>query len=90
MIMAAAGNESSPLEVGDLTLAPKYPICYDGDDNYVFGVGSVDYHDVLSEFSNYGNCIDVMAPGEYFYSTSVYEPVFKEYQKLFGGYWSGT
>jgi len=90
MIMAAAGNESTPYEVFDLTLSPKYPICYDGDNNYVFGVGSVGYDDVISTFSNYGSCIDIMAPGESFFSTNVYEPSFPDYQKLFGGYWSGT
>ena len=54
LIVAAAGNENL-----DLDVTPQYPACYDG----VLGIASVDSNDVKSSFSNYGSCIDLVAPG---------------------------
>lgn len=55
--VAASGNSS--------TNTIHYPAGY----SYVISVGSTDINDVKSGFSNYGNWIDVMAPGSAIYST---------------------
>lgn len=53
VFVAAAGNES----VNDLMYPAAYP--------EVIAVGSCDYDMNLSEFSNYGGWVDLMAPGGY-------------------------
>ncbi|MGB9561573.1 MAG: S8 family serine peptidase, partial [bacterium] len=55
IIIAAAGNESTSTRV--------YPAAY----NNVIAVGSTDVNDKKSTFSNYGNYVDIMAPGERMY-----------------------
>lgn len=57
-IVASAGNSSKDA-------------CYSlpGNSNYVMTVGSIDINDNLSEFSNYGQCVDMYAPGTDIYST---------------------
>jgi len=66
MIVAAAGNDSSPL--------PRYPA---GLEN-VLSVAATDNNDELAYFSNYGypsdRWVDVSAPGYHIYSTT---PTFK-------------
>jgi gliding motility-associated-like protein len=57
LCIAAAGNSS--------TNAKMYPAGY----NNVIAVGSTTTTDTKSSFSNYGNWIDVMAPGSSIYST---------------------
>ncbi|WP_442852958.1 peptidase S8 [Bacillus sp. UNC41MFS5] len=51
-VVAAAGND------GDSTLS------YPGRSEYVISVGSTDNIDQLSDFSNYGEGLDVVAPGD--------------------------
>lgn len=88
-VVAAAGNEINPGI--DLDLVPRYPVCYDFNENTVFGVGSVDNKNVLSYFSNFGsNCVDIMAPGENFKSTQVYYPQLFDFKDKYGGGYSGT
>ena len=55
--VAAAGNSDSQI--------PMYPASY----NHVISVGSTTISDQKSGFSNYGNTIDVMAPGSNILST---------------------
>jgi len=97
IIVAAVGNE----QVGeggqdksvDLGTSPRYPVCLDGaiGTNYILGVGSIDINNRKSLFSNYGhNCIDINAPGEYFYGLNIYQPIFSDYREKFNGFWSGT
>ncbi len=88
-VVAAAGNE---INFGvDLDENIKYPICYDFDKNMVLGVGSVNADNKISNFSNFGkNCIDIMAPGENFYSTQVYQPELSNFRNAYGDSWSGT
>jgi gliding motility-associated-like protein len=57
LCIAAAGNSS--------TNSKMYPAGY----NNVIAVGSTTSTDAKSSFSNYGNWIDVMAPGSSIYST---------------------
>ncbi len=51
VIVAAAGNESSS--------APSYPAAYDG----VISVSAVDINKQLAPYSNFGDRVDVAAPG---------------------------
>jgi|GEM_PF-973457 len=57
LVIAAAGNEN--------TSAPFYPAAYPG----TLGVGATDQHDEKWALSNYGEMLDVMAPGNLIYST---------------------
>jgi len=57
LVVCAAGNNSSS--------ASFYPAGY----KYVLSVASTNSSDVRSSFSNYGNSIDVCAPGSSIYST---------------------
>jgi Subtilase family len=89
IVVAAAGNE---INFGvNLDQQIKYPICYDFDRNMVLGVGSVDANNKISTFSNFSkNYIDIMAPGENFYSTQVYQPELRDFKNAYGNSWSGT
>ena len=71
VLIAAAGNDSSN--------NPVYPARY----NHVIAVGATDQNDLKTVFSNYGQDIDVMAPGYSIYSTL-------GYSNTAYGYYSGT
>ncbi|HMR65545.1 MAG TPA: S8 family serine peptidase [Anaerolineae bacterium] len=58
VIVAAAGNLSSS--------DPQYPAALDED---ILAVGAVDQNKNRAEFSNYGDWLDVAAPGDKIYST---------------------
>ncbi|OGG92222.1 hypothetical protein A3H03_03455 [Candidatus Kuenenbacteria bacterium RIFCSPLOWO2_12_FULL_42_13] len=91
LVVAAAGNEVN--QGIDMTGKPQYPVCHDGDapgDNWVIGVASVDNADQLASFSNYGKCIDIIAPGAGIFSTLFQENYHSQYDKEYGGLWSGT
>jgi hypothetical protein len=61
IVVCSAGNDGL-----DASSAPlKYPHTYDT----VISVGSVDFNNTLSYFSNYGTTVDVLAPGENIVST---------------------
>jgi subtilisin family serine protease len=57
--IAAAGNDNSN--------TPQYPANY----NHVVAVAATDQQDHKADFSNYGNWIDVSAPGVSIFSTTV-------------------
>ncbi|MDX2002810.1 MAG: S8 family peptidase [Chitinophagales bacterium] len=57
VLVAAAGNEN--------VSTPFYPAAFD----HVLSVGATDGLDIKASYSNYGNSIDVMAPGNSIYST---------------------
>ncbi len=90
VVVSAAGNHD-PRIGGDLDLLPHYPACYDHGEkqNWMITVASVDSEDFLSDFSNYGGCVDIAAPGENLFSTERYAPQFG-YNEEFGGGWYGT
>lgn len=72
LIVAAAGNGDMISGTGvNLDVNPNSPVCNDGGEDRVLGVGSVDSSGIISTFSDYGsNCVDVMAPGENIISLS--------------------
>ncbi len=90
VVVAAAGNDQRSGN-GNLNNIRHYPICMDVDsaENWILGVSSVDENDQLSKFSNYGNCVDLFAPGQNIFSTQRYSPVYG-YNKEFDGPWKGT
>ncbi|PIT94270.1 hypothetical protein COT98_04640 [Candidatus Falkowbacteria bacterium CG10_big_fil_rev_8_21_14_0_10_39_9] len=94
IVVAASGNDQSANHGVNIDKTPFYPACYDGDngENLVIGVAATDTMDQKAIFSSYGsNCIDISAPGVSFFGTLTYNPAAgEEYNKSFGGYWSGT
>ena len=92
LVVAAAGNTDPAVNGVNLDITKSYPVCYDGNnsENMVIGIASVGKNLKKSGFSNYGACIDLVAPGESFYSTQVYEPKISGFTSYYGGYWSGT
>lgn len=87
VIVAAAGNNFEKINSENYI----FPACLGvGDDNsWVLGVGSIGLDGHISRFTNYGDCIDLYAPGEGIFSTERYAPQF-DYDKEFGGPWAGT
>lgn len=58
VLVAAAGNSNT-----------SYPVAYPAGYSQVIAVGATDANDVKASFSNFGDHIDVMAPGTNAYST---------------------
>ncbi|MFA6909467.1 MAG: S8 family peptidase, partial [Patescibacteria group bacterium] len=79
-VVAAAGNDNL-----DLDVTPQYPVCNTG----VIGVGASDRNDLKTAFSNYGSCVDIMAPGIEMTSTVFYDPEHGLNDKYQSG-WYGT
>jgi len=96
VLVAAVGNdgENEYKEGGDLDIHPVYPVCSDGDasENRVLGVGSVEFDNTKSSFSNYGlNCIDINAPGSNLAAPQIYDPSQGElFESKYRKGWSGT
>lgn len=72
VVVAAAGNES--------TDEYSYPSSYPG----VINVGNVDGFKKLSDSSNYGASVDVVAPGENIYSTAYGSETGSKFARLTG------
>jgi len=93
LIVAAGGNEEGGGFGNFLDKNPLYPVCHDGSkaENRVIGVAATDPLDQKINFSGYGNCIDIAAPGMSIFGTSFYAPnQSKVLDKYYDGYWSGT
>ncbi|MEK7166887.1 MAG: S8 family serine peptidase, partial [Patescibacteria group bacterium] len=91
IIVAATGNENLEKDKNDLDKIPKYPICYDGQENMIIGVGAVDDKDQKTNFSGFGKkCVDIVAPGIGVYGTQTYNPKEINFQEYYGGNYLGT
>lgn len=92
VVVAAAGNTDPAVNGINLNVEKAYPVCYDGsaDQNMVIGVAAVDQSFSKSAFSNFGECIDIAAPGEGFWSTQVFEAGVIGFSQYYDGFWSGT
>jgi len=87
VIVSAAGNSGAMVGKANKV----FPACSDQDDkeNWIIGVGSISLSSKLSSFSNYGDCVDLYAPGEGIFGAERYAPQFG-YAQEFGGPWKGT
>ena len=92
VVVAAAGNTDPAVNGINLNVEKAYPVCYDGspEQNMVIGVAAVGHNFTKSGFSNYGECIDLVAPGESIWSTQVFATGFDGFSKYYDGFWSGT
>ncbi len=90
VIVAGAGNNA----VGGIDLEQKkvYPICYDLEwaQNVVIGVGSSDEDNELSFFSNFGPCLDILAPGRNLIGTVFQSEKFPDLQLYIDSGYEGT
>jgi len=75
-VMASAGNANTEAPTFPARRAASGPVS-----EYTVGVGSVSVNDIKSPFSNYGDSLELMAPGERIYTVAPDESI---------GYWSGT
>lgn len=62
IVIGAAGNDNEEYNLGEEIT--DYPLGYEG----VIGVGSITNQDVRTEWSNWGNLVDIVAPGEIIYT----------------------
>jgi len=62
IVIGAAGNDNVEYNFGEEIT--DYPIGYEG----VIGVGSITNEDVRTDWSNWGNSVDIVAPGEVIYT----------------------
>jgi hypothetical protein len=60
LLVGAAGNEN--------TSEPLFPAAYP----FAVAVGAVDQYEIREDYSNYGNWLDLVAPGELIYTTLRY------------------
>lgn len=91
LIVAAAGNDKKGGGI-NLDEMPMYPICHDleEEENFIIGVASTDQEDIKSDFSNYGDCVDISAPGQDFFGLQFVDATSPDFQESFGGPWAGT
>lgn len=72
LVVISAGNGDLDGGIGrNLNITKVSPVCNDGNGNMVLGVGAVDSNNKITSWSNYGNCVDIYAPGEKIISTAV-------------------
>nr|MCU0680293.1 S8 family serine peptidase [Planctomycetota bacterium] len=93
IVVAAAGNEQSNGDGYDTDKQNVFPACFDAytKENMVIGVAATDAIDQKANFSSYGKCVDISAPGISFFNTVAYKSdTDLKFNKYYNGYWSGT
>lgn len=98
VVVGAAGNDGSEqtlLQQGPIAVGSNltFPGCFDAESSFPFviGVGAIDRDESVAQFSNYGTCTDIFAPGVRITSTAVYDPnASSVLQQLVLGNLSGT
>lgn len=78
VIIAAAGNGDVHGGIGyNLDDVPQSPVCNDNGKNMILGVGAIDQDNVhRTNWSNYGKCVDIYAPGTSIFTISPNSPDF--------------
>ena len=74
----------------DLYVNPLFPACYHEQDISVISVASLDAQGQKADFSNFGQCIDISAPGVEFTVPQVVRYEQPGFDVFYGGGWSGT
>ncbi|MCH8049150.1 S8 family serine peptidase [Patescibacteria group bacterium] len=93
VIVASVGNENADL---DETEAIVYPACTESgtDEDWVIGVAATDHDDAKADFSNYGSCVDIAAPGVDVLSTTFLidpdDPLAEFFSEPYLGDYAGT
>jgi len=89
VVVAAAGNKDGGGINMDTTSV--YPACINGPagENWVLGVAATNANDQKLDFSNYGSCVDLSAPGYQIFSTMNSAATSGD-ADLYGGGWAGT
>lgn len=90
VIVAAAGNNEAGKKGFNLDASPVFPACFNNSLEGVIAVGSVDSLGQKAPFSNFGTCIDVVAPGQDLYATQAVNYERFGFDRFYGGGWSGT
>lgn len=87
IIVVAAGNgdpEGAGTRGQNLNFLKTSPICNNNNSDMILGVAATDLNGVPTTWSNYGaNCVNISAPGEGIYTTSV--PVYSENKSFIYG-----
>lgn len=84
VIVAAMGNENQ-----DTGIDAVYPSCYgENGEDWVIGVAATNQVDKKALFSNYGDCVDISAPGTGIFGVSYLDEA--EGMSAYDGDWSGT
>ena len=72
VVVAAAGNSDIHNTPINTSLYKMSPICNETAPNMILGVGASDSTNTKrTNWSNYGSCVDIYAPGENIFSTSI-------------------
>ncbi len=70
IIVAAAGQDGAGAGRGvNLDVKPISPICNDQNQNMVLGVAATDTNNQIAKWTNFGACVDVLAPAQNLYTT---------------------
>ncbi len=90
VVVSAVGNITA--SDNNLDSAPLYPACFNGPagENIVLAVAGVDREDKLARSSNFGNCVDIVAPSAGIVSTQNFDEGNSLFRQPYGGGWSGT
>lgn len=90
VIVAASGNDEANRHGFDLDATPLFPACYHDADFWVISVASLDGDGSKANYSNYGRCIDISAPGTNMVTTQVVRYEQPGFETFYGSGWSGT
>ncbi|MBI4252896.1 S8 family serine peptidase [Candidatus Uhrbacteria bacterium] len=90
VVIAAAGNNEAGKRGFNLDASPVFPACFNNSLDGVIAVGSIDALGQKVPFSNFGTCIDVVAPGQDLYATQAVNYERFGFDHFYGGGWSGT
>ncbi len=90
-VVAAVGNNDT-IDGDYLDEVPIYPACYESSfgEDWVLGVAATNEYDARADFSNYGSCVDISAPGVNIFGAQFQDDAEPELEDYYGGGWEGT